>query len=457
MGFALNRKIYENLPIAIKQLIGIIPFSFFAGKSYRNTVARGNFFTSASRDEIIAFQQTALRKTLQFVTDQVPAYRSLRRIVERYPALDAIKEFPLIDKDVLQQNLANYLPRAFEKIPHYKVTTGGTSGNQLALYLDDKSQSIEMGFVHRFWSQMGYTPRCRKATFRGVSFNTLAADTFWQHNPIYNEVQFSPFTMSEQNLPKYIEEIARYKPEYLHGYPSAIDIIAEFILRNRLEGQIPRIKAAFLASEGCSEFQRQRIESAFRTRVFSWYGHTERLIFGGECEKTTDYHQIPDYGLLEVVDESGATCKEHERGEIVGTGFLNRCLPLVRYRTGDYAEKIDYRCACGRNWDRFRNVEGHRKQEMVIGKTGARISIAALNMHGALFDKVIRYQYYQDTPGICELRLMVAPDFTEHHKKEIQKAYFAKVGSELEMKAIVVDEIPLTARGKLKFLVSKLT
>jgi phenylacetate-CoA ligase len=457
MGFQIKRHFYESLPIPIKQSVCLIPFSWWAGKAYRDTFSRGLWFDKASQEELRRYQEQRLREVLRFVVDQVPAYRRLGPVVERHTPFEALKAFPLLDKDTVQANQRSYLPRDFNKIPHYETTTGGTSGNQLKLYLDDQSQSIEMAYVHRFWIRMGYTPRHRKATFRGVMFPNLSKDVLWQYNPIYNEIQFSPFHMSENNLPTYIREFIKYCPEYLHGYPSAIDTLAEYIIRHGLSSQIPEIKAVFLASEGCSPMQRMRIEKAFRTRAFAWYGHTERVVFGGECEKNSTYHHFPDYGILEIIDDNGNSCeKEGERGEIVGTGLNNRCMPLIRYRTGDYATRLVPHCECGRCWDRFTDVEGRWKQDMVIGKSGTKISIAALNMHGPLFLRVVRYQYFQDMPGICSLKVMVAPEFTEKDRVAIESAYQDKVGDEVRFEVQIVQDIPLTTRGKLKLLDSRI-
>jgi phenylacetate-CoA ligase len=131
-------------------------------------------------------------------------------------------------------------------------------------------------------------------------------------------------------------------------------------------------------------------------------------------------------------------------------------MPLIRYRTGDYATRLEPRCACGRSWDRFNAVEGRWKQEMVVGRNAALISIAALNLHGPHFDHVARYQYYQDTPGRFEIRVMPDPGFTETDRLAIARAYADKVGNELEVQVRIVSDIPLTGRGKLKLLVSRL-
>lgn len=457
MTFKIKRRFYESLPIPIKRSVRIVPFSWWGGKTYRSICDRGAWIDRAGPAELRQYKQQELGKVLRFATDQVPAYQSLRRIVDRYKPFEALNGFPLLDKDTVWANQRSFLPRDFEKIPHYETTTGGTSGNQLKIYLDDCSQSVELGFMHRQWLRVGYQPGHRKATFRGVSFPNQKPGIYWQHNPIYNEFQFSPFHMSEDNLRAYVDQIIRFAPSYLHGYPSAVDVLAEYILRHDLADQIPIINAALLGSEGVSMAQRERIERAFRTRAYSWYGHSERVVLAGECEKNSTYHHFPDYGILEIIDDAGSECDQAgDRGEIVGTGLFNRCMPLIRYRTGDYATRMDSRCECGRVWDRFTDVEGHRKQEMIVGKTGARISIAALNMHGPLFERVVRFQYFQDLAGVCVLKIMVAPEFTEQDRSAIEEAYKLKVGDEVQFNVVVVDGIPLTVRGKSKMVDSRL-
>jgi len=453
MAFELKRRIYESMPAGITRAVNLVPFGWVAGASYRAVMRRQQAFRSASREDVLAYQAKELGRALDFVTDQVPAYRDLRATVERLAPFDALAEFPIIDKAALQEGMERYLPRDFERIPHYEITTGGTSGNQLRLFVDDASQSVETAFVHRLWSRVGYSPRCRKAAFRGVPFPRLRPGVYWQANPIYNEMQFSPFHMSESTMGAYADELVRYDPSYLHGYPSAIGLLAEYVTRNELTRRFAGVRAVLLASEGCPPAQQERIARAFDARVFPMYGHSERLIIAAPCEDTDVLHHTPDYGVCELVREDGSACTEPgERGELVGTGLLNRSMPLVRYRTGDYATLAESACECGRNWDRFTDVEGRWKQDMLEGRTGASISVTALNMHGDMFDRVARYQYYQETPGECLLRVMAAPGFSEDDERAILKAYADKVGDELTFKIEVVDDIPLTERGKLKML-----
>ena len=453
MSFTTKRRLYEALPPSLTRVVNLVPFSWVAGSGYRAAMSRRAAFETASREEVLAYQESALGRTLEFVTDQVPAYRRLRGSVERLRPFEALLEFPLLDKATLQDNMDRFLPRDLDHIPHYEITTGGTSGNQLKLLVDDASQSVETAFVHRLWRRVGYTPRCRKATFRGVPFPDLKPGVYWRPNPIYNELQFSPFHMGESTLGLYVDEIVRYDPAYFHGYPSAIDLLAEYVLRHDLSGRFEGVRAVLLASEGCLPSQAERMEKAFGARVFPLYGHSERLVIAAPCEVTDVYHHEPDYGVVEIIGEDGSPCsRPGERGELVGTGLLNRSLPLVRYRTGDFAALAESACECGRNWDRFTDIEGRWKQDMLDGRSGARISIAALNMHGDIFEHVARYQYHQNKPGRCVLRVMATPGFTDSYAAAIVEAYRAKVGDELDVSVEVVDDIPLTERGKLRLL-----
>lgn len=454
MAYALKRRIYESIPLGAKAaLLRAVPFRVWAGRAYRATMARGKWIDRASAEDIVAYQRHALGKMLDFATREVPAYQPYRGVVERLDPFEALKAFPLLSKDELQASFDRYLPASLAKIPHYECTTGGTSGNQLRFYVDDVSQAVETAFIHRMWARVGYTPSCRKATFRGVEFPSLKPGVYWQPNPIYNEMQFSPFHMSEATLPAYIDELRRYRPHYIHGYPSAVSLLAEHAQRHGVALRDLRLRAVLLGSEGMLPGQRETIESVFGCRVFSWYGHSERLVLAGECEHSTSYHHFPDYGVLEVLDETAHAVGEGDTGEIVGTGITSRSLPLIRYRTGDLARCLSSRCQCGRAVARFDSVSGRWGQDFIVGKSGARVSVAALNLHSDALNHVIAYQYRHSASGELVIVVVPAPGYLDLHSRAIEAAFARKLGSEFSVTVELTDSLTLSPRGKyLKIL-----
>ena len=166
---------------------------------------------------------------------------------------------------------------------------------------------------------------------------------------------------------------------------------------------------------------------------------------------------MPDYGYVEIIKEDGGPCyEEGDEGEIIGTNLFNFSMPFIRYKTGDWAKRLSSKCECGRNWDRITGVKGRWKKEFVVGSSGAKISTAALNMHGDLFNSVQRFQYFQDKPGEMVIKILPKKEFSSKSKDLIESAYKKKVGDELQVKIRIVDDIPLTKRGKVKMLDSRI-
>ena len=89
----------------------------------------------------------------------------------------------------------------------------------------------------------------------------------------------------------------------------------------------------------------------------------------------------------------------------------------------------------------------------MIGKNGSKISAAALNIHGEVFENVIRYQYYQKLEGELEIRVIVNPHFSEDDEKRIAYEHKKKLWKEMDIVVHLVDDIPLTKSGKQRRII----
>lgn len=98
---------------------------------------------------------------------------------------------------------------------------------------------------------------------------------------------------------------------------------------------------------------RKMLESRFGCAVFAAYGRPETGGFaslGHECRAHDGIHLWEDQYLIEIVDpRTGAILPDGERGEVVVTTLAREAMPLLRYRTGDFARILTReRCTCGR-------------------------------------------------------------------------------------------------------------
>jgi phenylacetate-CoA ligase len=447
------KELYERSPHWLRRAYAAIPPDYRFGRGYREErrlIAASDRLTA---QELRRWQERRLRRLVEEVLPHVPFYRPLVTPGAARDPWAFLRSLPLVDKAAIRENLAAFTNERAAPGSFYYTTTGGTTGKPFGFYLDNRAYGREWAFMLAQWERVGYRPSHRKATFRGVAFKR---DALWQYNPVYNELQFSPFLLSEANLARVVDKLREYRPAYLHGYPSAVAVLARFVQRHGVRG-LPPIRAVFGASENVYPDQRALIESALETRLFTWYGQSEKVILAGECERATEYHIFPQYGVAELVGPGGEVIEEAGRaGELIGTGFLNTVVPFVRYRTGDYAEYAPGPCACGRHYRLLKSVQGRWLQEMMIGRTGAPISITALNMHSDVFDNVHRFKFVQEEVGRARLLVVPAERFSARDEQAIRDALGAKVADELSVEIVAVEDIAPAESGKSLFLEQRL-
>ena len=134
----------------------------------------------------------------------------------------------------------------------------------------------------------------------------------------------------------------------------------------------PSIQAILCTSENIYPGQRELLEEVFQCRVYTFYGHAERVVSAGECEKSTYYHVFPEYGIMELIKEGGKTAQsDGDSGIIVGTGLTNYIMPLIRYRTDDIGVYTNEKCSCNREYQLLKEVEALvekcKKKDKYIG------------------------------------------------------------------------------------------
>ncbi len=448
------RWIYDFLPGVLKRSVALVPFEVRIGSVYRSTL---RFLLESERWDATAlreYQSHRLEALLEGALRRVPYYHRYRHLLGR-SAWNILADIEPIEKKDIQADPELFLDITRPLSSTYLTSTGGTSGQPLVIRLDKEGFQVEWAFMVAQWMRVGFRPGMRRATFRGVPF---LSGRLWQENPVYDELQFSPFAMMEEKLEGYVKRIRAYRPTVLYGFPSALTILAHYVERHP-EENFPSLTALLCCSENVREGQREYLEKVFRARFFSWYGMTEKVILAGECEHSTLYHAFPQYGVTEILDGHGNLVSQPGvEGELVGTGFMNRAMPFIRYRLGDFSRIVGKSCSsCGRHFPLLDAVRGRWVQEMIVGRSGALISLTALNMHSQVFAGILRFQFHQKEKGKAILRVVPSGQLSDSAATAIIKALQAKTGDEVEWVVTQVSSIDLTPRGKGVFLVQELS
>ena len=138
-------------------------------------------------------------------------------------------------------------------------------------------------------------------------------------------------------------------------------------------------------------------------------------------------------------------------GEVVVSNLHNRATVLLNYRLGDRAVMADAPCACGRGLPVLRELLG-RRTEVVQLADGRAISGLILEAQCLLAFEgaTLRSQLVAEGPGRVRWRVVLAPHTdVEALARKVNSAVRASFGDALSATLEPVDEIPLTAHGKL--------
>jgi phenylacetate-coenzyme A ligase PaaK-like adenylate-forming protein len=448
---------WRATPAFVKKTIGSllvqVPPAWWLGKQFRGQSAHVSDAQWWSAGRSRACQLERLKEIIKLAYDRTAFYRHLLDDAGVSPcdlrSLETMRYLPTIDKSAVVDNLSNMRAgnRGVSNADY--MSTGGTSGVPLHFYINANRSSVEYAYLTTSWERVGYKLGMPMAVLRGRTVSRNQNGLRHEYDPILRHHHYSSFHMSDENMGRYVEHISTIGPCFLHVYPSTVAALARFLRRTGQQAPA-NIQGIIAESEIVYPEQREMVEAVFGCRYFSCYGHTEKLILAAECEHSSNYHVWPTYGYFELLDEEGnPVCTPGQRGEIVGTGFINTVMPFIRYRTGDWATYVGDRCeACGREQTIIRDIRGHRTQEMLVAVDGSEISWTALNMHDDTFVRVRQFQFVQKTLGQAVLRVVPGQGFSDADARRIQHNLGQKLNGRLTFTIESVEAIPVTTGGK---------
>jgi len=459
------QKIGDFLPypfkLGLKYLGGAIPLPIRYGPAFTRTLKFLKRSQWWSKKELEEYQMRQLRRLLDHSFENVPYYR--RNFQERglkpqdIHTLGDLKKLPFTTKQIFQNNLEDLTAKNIPRAKLLKVTTGGSIGIPLTFFEEKRlGYTREAAFMTAQWERVGYRLGDKRAVFRGEIIPRSKENIFWKYDPLNKALLMSSFHLREENLSRYLIKLREFKPVFIHGYPSAISILAKY-MKDRGSGLSVPLKAILCGSETIYDWQRKLFRDVFQCRVFSWYGHSEKVLLGGECEQSTYYHFFPEYGYLELIDKNGdSIAEEGAIGELVGTGFNNYATPFIRYRTGDLGVYTSKRCACGRNYPLLKRVEG-RLQDFFMARSGTPINLTSLifAQHFQALTQIKEFQIEQGGEASITVRIVKSDNYTRKDEAEIRTNLSNSLGEGVEIIFEYVKTIPRTKRGKYRFFIQR--
>lgn len=419
------------------------------GWTYQRMLRQLNETQYYSKARLTEYKNQKLRRMILHCYKNVPYYRETFQRLGLTPddirTTDDLQKLPFIDKHIVRENFEKFVSTKGIKSLAFPGYTSGSTGMPCKFLRDYHFINFENASIWRHFITHGYNPGMRRLVFTGRAIvpPEQKEPPFWIFDTMQNTLVFSSLHLAPENEPYFLEELARFKPQVLAGYPSMLNMLAEMKERHGLD--LPPVTVVFPGSETVFDHQRENIERAFETSIHDWYGQQERVAAIGQCEFKT-YHIIEDYSVTELVDTDGHT-------EIVGTHLENYKMPLLRYRTGDTVKKADIDCPCGRHFRTVDRVLG-RMGQYILTPDGRKITVVNYLMQH--FENVREAQFVQNRKDALILNLAVANEFSEENKQRIIETSRNFISPSMDIQVQIVDAIPRTREGKFMCVVNNL-
>lgn len=380
----------------------------------------------------------------------VPYYHDLyggRQIASRDEFEKAIG---FIDKDTILANAGRFVSGTINLSDYDTGTTGGTSGKPLTFIAPKSRYVVELATMHSLWARAGYDFDVRAV----IRNHRLPTNRDHIINPLTREVIFDGFQLTADYFAKIYQIMRRYRIRFIHCYPSTAYEFATFLHQRELDTTF--ITAFLSGSENIFDYQRELIQKQLGIRFYNWYGHSEKVVLAGYCEGSDNYHVEPTYGYFELVDSDGHVIRKPGAiGEIVGTSLHNVGMPLIRYRTGDFAEYVgDYCGACGRHLPLIRHIRGRWSGDRIYNADGTFVTTTALNLHNDLYQVISGMQYLQERKGELTVLVVRSAKYTTGDEERLYMHFRRRLNTDTVVTIQYVDRLMRKSNGKFVHIIS---
>ena len=411
------------------------------GEAYRYTKA--HIADISPEDKIL--------NMVNFAIANVPYYRNKYGSLRIHSLKEFEEKIGFIDKDIVMSHWDEFL---VDNIDWNKViigTTGGTSGKPLKLVIPKNRYIREYAISHKYSKLTGWKPGDCRAVIRN---DRLPSSKDYLINPVLKDFIFDAFRMSTVYAKKVYGIIKKYNINYIWAYPSAVYQFFKLCEAQNLDLSV--IKAVMLSSEAITNEQLWYITEHLGIMISCSYGHSEKLILAMNDCKSMELHVDPYYGYCEIVDGEGAAREESGYvGEMVGTTFSNEYQPLIRYKTGDYAEisNVSYD-SNGLRQLKLKKIYGRWNKSLIYKKDGTTISTTALNLHGDFYNHIDGIQYIQEEIGKLKVLIIKNTNYSSKDEQFIMDHIGNAMGGLNYIEIKYVDKLILQPNGKFLPLVS---
>lgn len=366
---------------------------------------------------------------------------------KKYPENSSLEDLPVVNKDTFREHYEEFLSSLYKDAPDNRVMcTSGSTGTPLRMIQNkDKidhntAAGIFLGAVVGYYIGMKeafirvWVNNVKKSKFRLIQENLIMMDSS---------------RMDDEALGKMAEIIAKKKVKCLVGYSSALGELSRYIEEHAVDCSRFSMRAIIPISETMPEPVRRKMEQQFGCPVQAWYSNEENGIMGVQNQKNEGYHIDTESYYYEILKmDSDEPAESGELGRIVITDLYNYAFPILRYDNGDTA--VAQRVEKNGRYKLYLEELYGRRSDLIYSCDGKAVTPYIITNNLWDIKGVKQYRFIQE--DIKKYTLWLNGDPAQMDQKEILGRIRPYLGEEAEITVELVDEIPVLASGKRKYI-----
>lgn len=381
-----------------------------------------------------------LLDTVRHARRHAPHYRDrLQRVDLDAVARGDLSSVPLLDKATLRDSGERLLCDHADPARLSMRSSSGSSGVPTRVYFDPLRELPRRVQELRMLRAHGFVPTDRQLVFDHPGHLNEGRFVL-QRLGIWRRVPY-PWQVETDDGLRFVE---RGRFEILHGVLSSLRLLA---LAAEARGGLAYAPKLLLSKgELLDEATRQRVERALRAPLVDYYATEEVGIIAWQPPAERRYVIDADLVHVEVIDPAtGETLPAGKRGELVVTNLTMRAMPIVRYRTGDFAV-LEAEPHPTLGLPMLRELTG-RAMDFVVAPNGEVHHPFALLGPLEEAPELEAYRVHQTGPTRIEVRVRYRPDVdVASVEARVRASFQARLGAPLEVSFVPLEDMPPVGR-----------
>jgi phenylacetate-CoA ligase len=242
----------------------------------------------------------------------------------------------------------------------------------------------------------------------------------------------------------------KYKLKYLLGYVSSIYNVAK--IAEELNLKAPILKIVITYAEPLLRHQREVIERVFKCNVVQTYSSCE-YAFGGNEDLSGCMYLWPEAGIMEVLN-TNKQISPTGKGDFIITGFLNKAMPLIRYRVGDSGTICSANEILNTRQFLFLSEITGRTDDLIISPEGD--IVGRLDPVFKAEFNIFEAQIIQESINEFIVNIVPLSSYSDAEGAEIIERLKDRISEKINVKINKMKYIPRGPNGKFKAVISNI-